>query len=118
LERCGFFPEDERDAEIAKAESKVTAIAKIANRIPREERPPTMWTEISMLVQREMVHIRRNKAVTIARVIQTAILATLIGVIFFDVGTAPNSSITNIQSHFGALVMTSTIIMMGPAQAA
>lgn len=71
-----------------------------------------------MLVRRERVHIVRNRSLTVARICQTAFLAVLIGIIFMGVGAAPNISVSNIQSHFGALVMTSTLVMIGPAQAA
>jgi ABC-type multidrug transport system ATPase subunit len=118
LERCGFYPKDERDMGKPSSPQEMAGRSFLRSTVPRKERPPNFLTEISMLVQREATHIRRNKTVTVARVIQTAVLSTLVGMIFYKVGGAPNTSVVNLQSHFGAIVMTSCIIMMGPAQAA
>jgi hypothetical protein len=119
LDRCGFFPNDERNiGEPTKELRRSMRNSILFSTVPRKERPPNFLTEISMLVQREGTHIRRNKTVTVARVIQTSVLSTLVGMIFYKVGGAPNTSVVNLQSHFGAIVMASCIIMLGPAQAA
>lgn len=117
LERSGFFPKDERDLGKPSDTLRRQRLNSIFSGL-QEEKPPSTLTAIAMLVGREWTHIKRNKAVTVARIIQTSVLSAMIGTIFFQVGSAPNNSMTNIQSHFGALVMASTMIMMGPAQAA
>lgn len=119
LEEAGFFPRDERKERVTTEVDTSEVIILRNQSIPQaDEKPPSMATEISMLVWREIMHIRRAKSVTVARIIQSMVLASVIGLIFFDVGNAPNSSVSNIQGHFGAIIMVATIIMMGPAQAA
>ncbi|GAX22290.1 ATP-binding cassette, subfamily G (WHITE), member 2 [Fistulifera solaris] len=119
LEEAGFFPKDERKETVTNEVDTSELLVLRNQSIPQaKEKPPTMATEISMLIWRELVHIRRAKSVTVARIIQSIVLASVIGLIFFDVGNAPNDSVSNLQGHFGAIIMVATIIMMGPAQAA
>jgi len=82
------------------------------------DRPPSFMTQIGKLIKREIANIRRSRAVTIARIVQSTVLGVLVGVIFFRVGSLPPDKAQNLQSHFGAIVIVSTIVMMGPAQAA
>lgn len=119
LEQAGFFPEDERkESQITGVDTSKVLSLRNESILPVEEKPPSMATEISMLVWRELKHIRRARSVTVARIIQSMVLASVIGLIFFNVGSAPSNTVNNIQGHFGAIIMVSTIIMMGPAQAA
>jgi hypothetical protein len=80
--------------------------------------PPSFWTHVKMLIWRDVKNVGRDKSVTLARVIQSASMALLIGTIFHSVGSTSTASATNLQSQFGAIVLVSCTVMMGPAQAA
>lgn len=120
LDKDGFFPRDEREF----GEPTVPNIGEDALGRPRKsqndihDRPPGFLTQVSMLVRRDMKYIRRDRTVTMARVIQATLLATLIGMIFFNVGQSSTASLVNLHSQFGGIVLVSVIVMMGPAQAA
>jgi hypothetical protein len=71
-----------------------------------------------MLVWRDMKNTRRDSSVIFVRVVQSALMALLIGTIFHGVGSLSTASAKNLQSQFGAIVIVSCCIMMGPANEA
>ena len=83
-----------------------------------DDRPVSAITQIRMLFTRELNNLHRDKASIGARFGLTIFLSTLIGVIFFNVGSSDSSNPSNIQSHFGALIMVLMMSMFGTAQPA
>ena len=83
-----------------------------------DERPPGMLTQISMLFSREIRNLRRDTTALAARFGLTIFLGTLIGIIFLDVGASDTTVNSNLQSHFGALIMVLLMSMFGTAQPA
>jgi ABC-2 type transporter len=107
-----FTPEDGKDAlgiTITKR-GKVDALV--------DERPPGMLTQTRLLFNRELQNLHRDVTALGARFGLTIFLGTLIGVIFLNVGASDSSIPSNLQSHFGALVMVSLMSMFGTAQPA
>jgi ABC-type multidrug transport system ATPase subunit/ABC-type multidrug transport system permease subunit len=72
--------------------------------------------QLSMLTQRELTNVRRDKGAMIARFGLTIFLNLLIGLIFLRVGSKDNADPTNFQAHFGGLMMAAIFSMMGSAQ--
>jgi len=84
----------------------------------RDERPPGMGTQVSLLYKRELQNLRRDVTAVGARFGLTTFLGVLIGIIFYDVGASDSADNSNLQSHFGALVMVLLMSMFGTAQPA
>ena len=84
----------------------------------KDSKKPGFLTQASMLYSRELKNLVRDKASIAVRFGITIFLNLLFGIIFRDVGKQPNSDTTNIQSHFGALVMVVLSSMFGSAQPA
>lgn len=83
-----------------------------------DERSPGMITQIGMLFGRELRNLRRDTVAVGARFGLTIFLGTLIGIIFFDVGSTDPNVGSNLQSHFGAMIMVLLMSMFGTAQPA
>jgi hypothetical protein len=81
-------------------------------------RPPGMWTQVSLLFQREMNNLRRDVTAVGARFGISTFLGILVGLIFYDVGAADSSINSNLQSHFGAIIVVLLGSMFGTAQPA
>ena len=126
LERCGFFPSDNRVIlEPLKAEEGKDALGiSITRRSIRvgemslEDTPPGFFTQTRLQFARELVNIKRNTAAVGARFGFTAFMSILIGIIFFNVGTTDPTESLNLQSHFGALIIVLMSSMFGSAQPA
>ena len=71
-----------------------------------------------MLFTRELNNLGRDTAAVGARFGLTIFLGTLIGTIFLNVGETDSSVPSNINSHFGALIMVMLMSMFGTAQPA
>lgn len=78
----------------------------------------SLWTQIKMLYAREIRNVLRDKVAIGMRLGITGFLNLLFGVIFRNVGRNASDDMTNLQSHFGALVMVLLSIMFGSAQPA
>jgi ABC-type multidrug transport system ATPase subunit len=78
----------------------------------------SLVTQTKLMFIRELKNIKRDKSVLLGRLAFTAFLATLIGIVFFDVGELPRDVSKNINSQFGALTMIFMAAMMGTAQPA
>jgi ABC-2 type transporter len=107
-----FTPEDGKDA----LGITITKRGKVEGNA--DERPPGMVTQTRMLFNRELINLRRDVTAVGARFGLTIFLGTLIGVIFFEVGSKNSSTPSNLQSHFGGLIMVSLMSMFGTAQPA
>ena len=83
-----------------------------------DERPPGMLVQIRLLFNRELMNLRRDVTAVGARFGLTIFLGTLIGIIFLNVGASDTTVPSNLQSHFGALIMVCLMSMFGTAQPA
>merc|ERR1712137_1138587 len=81
-----------------------------------DSRPVGMLTEIRLLFTREVMNFRRDTAALGTKFGLTLFLGLLIGVIFYDVGATSNTSQSNVQSRFGALIICMMMGMFGTAQ--
>ena len=125
LDEDGFFPKDERmlpepytadDAE-GKDELGITLTEHhLADDF--DDRPPGIFTQLSMLFNREIKNIRRDTAAVGARFGLTIFLSLLVGLIFKDVGEQSREVVSNLNSQFGALIMVLLMSMFGTAQPA
>ena len=125
LDEHGFFPKDDRIiGEAFTPEEGKDALGITIPRRPRgdddtfDERPPGMVTQVRLLFKRELQNLRRDVTAVAARFGLTTFLGILIGIIFFDVGASDSSVFSNVQSHFGALIMVLLMSMFGTAQPA
>ena len=96
LDQTGFFPKDERDLVAAfteKVEGKdelgVTLTVHHAS-ADFDDKQVGIVTQVRMLFTRELMNVHRDKVALGARFGLTIFLAVLVGVIFLDVGEAPN----------------------------
>lgn len=65
------------------------------------------WSgQTGLLFQREVTNFRRNKHALKARTAMTCAISVFIGVLFFDVAESDFTEFINIQSSFGALLMS------------
>lgn len=95
LEKCGFYPIDERTPE-----EKETISYK--DRLASDGRV-SLYTELSLLFEREKRSIIRNKAPLVANLAITAFLSVLYGIFFLGVGrldrTNPNVRMAVVVSN-------------------
>ena len=125
LEEHGFFPTDERSmGDAFTPEEGKDALGITITRHPKagdgtvDERSPGMITQISMLFRREFRNLRRNTHAMGARFGLSIFMGTLVGLIFFGVGSSDPTVGSNLQSHFGSIVMVLMMSMLGTAQPA
>ncbi len=81
-------------------------------------KPPGFLTQTLLLFQREILNLRRDTHAVAARYGISIFMGILIGVIFLNVGKSDPTVPSNLQSHFGALVMVTLTSMFGTAQPA
>jgi len=88
LEELGYFPDGPSDEEeaIQKQKGKDTVMSSHNSTTVVEFRHVSIFTQVSCLVRREMLSIRRNKMVLGARLMLTVFMSVLISVIFLRVG--------------------------------
>jgi ABC-type multidrug transport system ATPase subunit len=96
LDQQGFFPKDERNLPAAFTEKMdgkdalgMTLTAHHASG-DFDDSPVGMMTQVTMLFTRELKNVKRDKVALGARFGLTIFLSVLIGIIFLDVGEAPN----------------------------
>lgn len=125
LNKDGFFPKDDRDIgdafsghEDGKDSLGITITTREADSGNRDDSQPGMGTQISMLFNRELRNLKRDKMALGARLGLTTFLSLLVGVIFLGVGEEDPNVPANRQSQFGALVMVMMMSMFGTAQPA
>ena len=79
---------------------------------------PGFFVQARKLFAREVTNLKRDPSVFSARIILNAILSFFLGSIFWDVRETNSAVFTNLQSHFGALVTCSVLIMVATGQSA
>jgi ABC-type multidrug transport system ATPase subunit/ABC-type multidrug transport system permease subunit len=123
LNEKGFFPKDTRALPAAFTD-KVDGKDELGITITEhhsgdyDPTPPGLFFQVYMLFSRELRNVRRDKVALGARFGLTIFLSTLIGIIFYDVGETDSKVSSNLQSHFGALIMVLLMSMFGTAQPA
>jgi hypothetical protein len=75
--------------------------------------PPGVVVQTLMLLEREFKNMRRDKSALIARFVLGIFLSTLVGTLFLRVGETDSSNPSNLQSRFGALIMSMIMAMFG-----
>eukprot|EP00522_Entomoneis_paludosa_P006385 CAMPEP_0172451976 /NCGR_PEP_ID=MMETSP1065-20121228/9768_1 /TAXON_ID=265537 /ORGANISM="Amphiprora paludosa, Strain CCMP125" /LENGTH=650 /DNA_ID=CAMNT_0013203947 /DNA_START=259 /DNA_END=2211 /DNA_ORIENTATION=+ len=127
LDKAGFFPADEREMGDAFEPDEghdalgITITRRsVSFRDVKEmdDSPPGFVEQTKMLFEREWRNLGRDVAALGARFGLTIFLSVLIGIIFLDVGSTDSSKNSNLQSHFGALIMVLLMSMFGTAQPA
>ena len=86
--------------------------------------PPTergkgadVFTQLGLLVARDLRNLYRDKSAVIGRMMITAVMSAVGGLIFFQVGKTHESDGTpDLSSHFGAMMMMCIQGMFGAAQ--
>jgi hypothetical protein len=107
-----FTPEDGKDA------LGITITKRGKGDAMTDGHPPGMLVQTGLLFNRELKNLRRDVTALGARFGLTIFLGTLIGIIFLNVGASDSSVPSNLQSHFGALIMVCLMSMFGTAQPA
>lgn len=97
------------------ASSTVDTIAEPANQDPIVQ--AGFCQQLSILVWREYMNVRRDPGVIIGRFGIVGVLNLIFGLIFFGAGGKDDSKPENLQSHFGALTFLTISAMFGHAQA-
>ena len=116
LNKDGFFPKDTRDlgdAFSGNEEGKDALGITITTRDSssgEDESQPGVEVQISMLFNRELRNLRRDKMALGARLGLTTFLSLLVGVIFLGVGEENPEVPLNRQSQFGALIMVMMMV--------
>ena len=91
----------------------------IYNELPTLSKGNTnMWIEFKLLQQREFRNIYRNPFPILINVFVTGVLATIFGVIFYNVGRQDRSQYHVIQSTLGAIVNLLISTLMGQSNTA
>lgn len=104
-----FLPEEEQDA------IGITIHDSKSDKTYVDVRPPSLITQIHMLSRREFRNLCRDRSALVARFALSIVMSSLVGTIFLHVGASDSSNSSNIQSHFGALVMVLLLSMFGTA---
>lgn len=124
LEKDDFFPEDSRKLEEAfqPGEGQDALGATFSGHRKEQDQvdvgTPGLQTQILWLFYRELKNLFRDTTAVGARFGSTIFLSCLVGALFFDVGSSDSSVPTNLQSHFGALIMVGLMSMFGTAEPA
>lgn len=133
LDEAGFFPKDERDigepfipdsgrdalgVTLTKRGNKSGHGSSTTGGVTVEAPPPGPLVQIQLLFEREVNNLKRDVTALGARFGLTIFLGVLVGIIFLDVGKSDPAIPTNINSHFGALIMVGLMAMFGTAQPA
>lgn len=122
LAKEGFFPIDKRRLPaplIGGSDGKDELGITITGRHNlNDESQPGLTTQVKMLFTREVHNMVRDKSVLGGRFVFTTFLGLLIGVIFLGVGEEPSDNASNLNGHFGGLLMVMLMGMFGTAQQA
>lgn len=124
LKKSGFFEScntaeyDEQFLDTKKVDALGFTMHSVDIAAEKDMRKVSLWTQIKLLYAREIRNLTRDKFSIATRLGITAFLNLLFGIIFQDVGRTSNADITNVQSHFGAIVMVLISAMFGSAQPA
>jgi ABC-type multidrug transport system ATPase subunit/ABC-type multidrug transport system permease subunit len=119
LEVAGFFKEDSitpvKDTQIYDSQERGAE----AQRDRQASIEKVGWTtEIAVLFDRDMKHLRRDKAALLIRLVSAAFFGLLYGLIYFAIGTTDLSDQLNLQAEFGAIATFLVTTVSGVAQSA
>jgi ABC-type multidrug transport system permease subunit len=115
LEERDFFSNDETMIHASSALGLALPSAKVYR---YEKPPPGMISQTKMLFQREVRNLRRDTTALAGRFGLAIFMSTLVGIIFYDVGKSDLMVSSNLQSHFGAVLILLMMGMFGTAQPA
>jgi ABC-type multidrug transport system permease subunit len=115
LEAAGLFELDSTHNEICDSTRPKVQVDR-DNERPIRRVPWT--TEIEVLFDREMKHLRRNKAAFLIRVVSAGCFGLLFGLIYLDVGKTDLSDPLNLQAVYGAIATSLITTISGVAQSA
>ena len=125
LEQCGFYKNDERkviEATIPRKGQNIFGQTITKRRFHQrgngDEKSSTIWTQVKLLFRRELMHMYRFPLPLYGRFGFTAVLGSLIGMIFWKVGEASQADSFNLTSQFGALMILLMLALLGTAQPA
>eukprot|EP00301_Raphidiophrys_heterophryoidea_P003841 c11718_g2_i1.p1 GENE.c11718_g2_i1~~c11718_g2_i1.p1 ORF type:complete len:614 (-),score=175.42 c11718_g2_i1:187-2028(-) len=76
----------------------------------------SIWTQMSWLIWRESIDIRRNIGALVGRYVVTITLSLILGLIFKGAAERDDTNRENFSSHFGLVTMVSIFAMFGTAQ--
>lgn len=125
LESAGFYQNDKREVLVPvkplKGQndlgepiiSRMDALKKC-----NDDKPPGLLTQVNMLYKRELMFMYRFPQPLYARFGFTALLSTLIGMIFWNVGQASYADPFNVMGQFGTIMILLMLAMLGTAQPA
>ncbi|KAL7539082.1 hypothetical protein ACHAXR_010781 [Thalassiosira sp. AJA248-18] len=119
----GFFAKDERKLPTAVIPGPSELLGSLGVSAhddinPDEWKHVSFVAEVWLLLKREVIHNTRNKKGVGARFAFTTFLSTLVGCIFFQVGTPGEDGLpdpSRFNSHFGAMIMILMMSMFGTA---
>jgi hypothetical protein len=119
LENVGFFPgEESQIVDNIEYESCDSQSLESSNKqSPTLLASPGFCTQVRMQFSREIANIQRDKSVLWPRLLQTALLATMIGTIFYKVGETSPAETSNLQSRYGAIAICCAVALLGTGQA-
>lgn len=105
-----FYPKDKRSAEEKKSES-LSVETERGN-------SSSFFTQLNLLLQRELKTLWRDCLAIIINVSITAFLAVIFGMFFWDIGRLSREDLTDVQAQVGALSNVLISTMFGQAQGA
>jgi hypothetical protein len=115
LENVGFFPREEYQI-VDNIESEGCDSQSLESSY-KQSPTPGFSTQVRMQFKREISNMRRDRSVLLPRLLQTAVLATMIGIIFYKVGETSPAVSSDLQSRFGAIAICSAVALIGTGQA-
>eukprot|EP00594_Rhizosolenia_setigera_P000825 CAMPEP_0178948312 /NCGR_PEP_ID=MMETSP0789-20121207/5402_1 /TAXON_ID=3005 /ORGANISM="Rhizosolenia setigera, Strain CCMP 1694" /LENGTH=550 /DNA_ID=CAMNT_0020628663 /DNA_START=206 /DNA_END=1855 /DNA_ORIENTATION=+ len=115
LTAAGFFPKDRRKKN--KKALAMTIMQAIGLESGQEAKPERLSVkdQIILLLKRELVNFKRDKAAIATRLALSVVLSFLIGIIYFQIAprTETNPSTSQIQSHAGGLLLVLLNVVFG-----
>jgi len=106
LNQAGFFPVDERNAGEPLVGSTKEALGIQENSDSKAEENPGFAVQARMLFRRELLNTKRNTHAIKTRFGMTVIISSVIGALFYQVAQLPSDDYTNVQTTFGALLIS------------
>jgi ABC-type multidrug transport system permease subunit len=110
LDEAGYFPEDNRGIgePFSADEGTGKDILSITDSGPTvaEAGPPGILFQVHILFQREVLHLFRSTHALKTRTVMTIAISLLVGCLFFQIADSEFDEFINVQSTFGALLMS------------
>ncbi|CAB9512480.1 Putative white-brown complex homolog protein 30 [Seminavis robusta] len=116
--KAGFYPEDERILKDPKELNAAGTRSLFGKRrvIAWSSKTASKATQIRLLFRREVINLTRDKIAMAGRLGFSTLLSLMMGAIFWDVGNSDSANIAGLQGHFGGLVLSLVLSMIGTAQ--